>query len=133
MPSVLTLTIGKKICENPDTDNHFLLRDLSASLIETIVNKFGGAFVSLQPRTAKALSKALNDRSKPLGSLYGAIIGITALGAEFIQALLLPQIKELDTLLEGIVNGSDKLKQKEAKKCNQALLVFQITTCDSYV
>ncbi len=80
-------------------------------------------FKNLEARIAKTLSKALNDQTKPHRTHYGAIIGITSMGAKAVQLLLLPQLPQYVARLENDLKSNDYVAQIEAEKCYKALLV----------
>lgn len=40
MPAVLTCVVGKKLCVNTATDNHWVLRDFAASLVATLCSRY---------------------------------------------------------------------------------------------
>ena len=90
-------------------------------------------YKSLQPRIAKTLLQAFLDHSKPLTTQYGAIVGITALGAEAVEMLILPNITSYYKMLEGELSNQDTFRRQDAQKCFSALLVrnnvqlFEIT------
>eukprot|EP01114_Cavostelium_apophysatum_P004097 TRINITY_DN14252_c0_g1_i1.p1 TRINITY_DN14252_c0_g1~~TRINITY_DN14252_c0_g1_i1.p1 ORF type:complete len:419 (+),score=46.85 TRINITY_DN14252_c0_g1_i1:78-1334(+) len=120
MPPILTCLVGRQLCENPTTQDHWGLRDYSAKLLSTICKTYGNSYASLQPRTQKTLLKALLDLSKPLATHYGAIVGITALGPQTVEAILLPNTK---LYLQWLRDGeSDANREAEAKRCEGALL-----------
>eukprot|EP01133_Synstelium_polycarpum_P016865 gene16865-20050_t len=107
MPSILSCMVGRKLCASP-TDNHWRLRDYVAELVSTICKKFGDTYPLLQGRITKTLVKCLHDTTKPLTSHYGAIVGLTALGRQSIQFLLIPHIPKYNKLID------HKLKVLEA-------------------
>jgi transcription initiation factor TFIID subunit 6 len=122
MPPLLTCLVGKKLCENP-TQDHWTMRDYVADTITLIAKKYGDMYKSLQPRIAKTLVQAFADFSKPLPTYYGAIVGITGLGAEVIELLLLPNVEQFYKKLEAELKSEDNLRQLEGRKCLTALLV----------
>ena len=122
MPSLLTCLIGKKLCEE-NTQDHWSLRDFVSDSISLICKKYGEMYKTLQPRIAKTLVQAITDNSKPLTTQYGAIIGITSLGPELIELLLLPNFTSFHKKLESELETTDEVKKLEARKCFTALLV----------
>lgn len=120
MPPVLTCLVGKSLCQNPGED-HWALRDYSASLIQTVCSRFGTSYPSLQPRITRTLIHALLDPLKPLTTHYGAIVGITALGADTVRTLLAPNLKFYTKMLLPELENVGTTKAFEASKCFSAL------------
>jgi len=113
--------------------------------------RFGGAYQNLQPRVTKTLLHAFLDPKKPLTTHYGAIVGLSKLvrprrvfpslvqlhipslphslttivqGPNVIQVLLLPNIGSYVRMLTPILQEQEAaIKQLEAQKCHDALLV----------
>jgi len=121
MPAILTCLVGKRLCENPSED-HWKLRDFSANLIAIVCNRYGDSYQSLQPRIAKTLIDAFKDRSKPLTTHYGAILGLAALGPRVVELLLLPHIEEYCRTIESDMKIDDQSRSVEARKCYEVLL-----------
>eukprot|EP01102_Stenamoeba_stenopodia_P017977 TRINITY_DN652_c0_g1_i2.p1 TRINITY_DN652_c0_g1~~TRINITY_DN652_c0_g1_i2.p1 ORF type:complete len:498 (-),score=138.83 TRINITY_DN652_c0_g1_i2:28-1521(-) len=123
MPAILTCLVGKRLCEKP-TENHWELRDYSASLVAYICRRFGASYKTLQGRITKTLVHAFLDPTKPLTTHYGAISGLSALGVHVIQLLLLPNLAAYYRLLEPELNpdNPNQMKLFEARKVHSALL-----------
>ncbi|EGC28467.1 TATA-binding protein-associated-factor [Dictyostelium purpureum] len=122
MPPILTCLVGKKLCTSP-MDNHWELRDFSAQLVTFICRKFGDSYSSLQSRITKTLVQTLHDTTKPLTTHYGAVVGLSGLGKNVIQFLLLPYISTYYKLLEPeLNNNSNPLKSMEANKVLNAII-----------
>ncbi|KYR01993.1 TATA-binding protein-associated-factor [Tieghemostelium lacteum] len=116
MPSILTCLVGRKLCNSP-TENHWKLREYSAKLVALICRKFGDSYNSLQGRVTKTLVQTLHDTTKPLTTHYGAIVGLSSLGRNVIQLLLIPYIPKYYQLLEPeLTNPSNQQKAMEAHK-----------------
>lgn len=103
IPSILTLLIAKRIGEsndgkdsNEDNDNsnHFAVRDYAASLLEHVCQKFSKSYTTLKPRVTRTLLKAFLDSNKPIGTIYGALIGLRIMGNEVIRFTLLGNLKD---------------------------------------
>jgi len=156
MPAVLTCIVGKQLCRNPATDDHWSLRDNAATLMAAIcrysplpqhcadpriryrlmrgrhfaafcyyLRKYGDAYSTLQPRVVKTLLRAFLDPLKPLGTHYGAIQGLAALGPVVIQSFVLPNVEAYMKLLEPHLqpDSTNPVKALEARRCHSALLV----------
>lgn len=121
MPPLLTCLVGKKLCET-STQDHWTLRDYVAETITLISKKYGENYKTLQPRIAKTLVQAFMDMSKPFPTYYGSIVGITGLGAEVIELLLLPHLDAFYKKVEVEIKSEDLVRQLEGKKCLTALL-----------
>jgi len=123
MPPLLTCMLGKSLCENPNED-HWHLRDYAAQSVGKICKRYGNAYKDLQGRIAKTLLKTFLDPTKPFTSHYGAIVGITALGAHSVQLIILPHLSAYLKLLEPDLSGtsSNTIKQDQTRKCYGALL-----------
>lgn len=62
----------------------------------------------LKPRLARTCLKHFLDPSKPIGTHYGSIIGLQAIGgAELVRALIVPNLKEYEGFLTEMIEDSD--------------------------
>eukprot|EP00656_Telonema_subtile_P007125 TRINITY_DN13336_c0_g1_i1.p1 TRINITY_DN13336_c0_g1~~TRINITY_DN13336_c0_g1_i1.p1 ORF type:complete len:436 (-),score=138.31 TRINITY_DN13336_c0_g1_i1:302-1609(-) len=120
MPPVLTCLVGKSLCHAP-TQDHWALREFAASLVHIVCSRFGTAYPSLQPRITRTLIHTLLDPLKPLTSHYGAIVGLTALGADTVRTLLAPNLLFYSKLLQPELEHTGTQKSFEANKCFAAL------------
>lgn len=119
IPPVLTCLTGRNL--GPGGLEHFALRDLAASLLGHLCGKYSKYSHNLKPRVARSCLKTFLDPKKPLGSHYGAILGLKAVGgAEVVRQLVLPNLKAFDELLqEGVQEGG---KKDEVQKLLDAIL-----------
>ncbi|ORY75090.1 transcription initiation factor TFIID subunit 6 [Protomyces lactucae-debilis] len=115
IPSLLTCIVAKKL--GSGTDDHYSLRDLAASILGALCDRFGESFTSLKPRVTKTLLRAFLDNKKPLTTQYGAIRGLTRMGPEVVRVLVLPNTK----IYELVLQPELKEGKEEAKKCLEAL------------
>ncbi|PKI77452.1 hypothetical protein CRG98_002058 [Punica granatum] len=83
MPSVITCLVTKRLGIKL-SDNHWDLRNFSASLVASICKRFGHAYHNLQSRVARTLLHAFLDPNKTLPQHYGAIQGLAALGPSVV-------------------------------------------------
>lgn len=120
MPPILTCLVGKSLCHSASQD-HWALREYSASLVQAVCSRFGTAYPSLQPRITRTLIHTLLDPLKPLTSHYGAIVGLTALGADTVRTLLAPNLVFYSNLLLPELEHVGTQKAAEAHKCFCAL------------
>lgn len=129
--------MGKSLCSDPSED-HWTLRDQAAGLIGLIVGCYGSAFVTLQPRLAKVgcvlfvvsvcnlsdqtLSGALLDFGRPLATLYGAVRGLSALGAAATRSLLVPHLALLMPFVQSAQNEGPPARRADAARLLSALI-----------
>ena len=118
MPTILTLVVGQRLSERP-VDDHWSLRDAAASFLILVCQKYGDAYVQLQPRVLKTLLKAICDPSKGFPSKYGAIMALSLLGPDTIEAFIIPNVKEI---LENGQTTSEMTCGIEKEKLEHALL-----------
>lgn len=126
IPPILTCLIGRKLgsgapSPSQTTTDHFDLRDLAASILGLLCDKFGSAYQTLRPRVTKTLLKAYLDNKKALATHYGAIIGLTQMGREVVRVLVLPNAKIYELVLKPELESTNEKRQMEAKKCLDAL------------
>ena len=108
MPPLLACLLGKRLCEDPEKEDHWSLRDHCASILSELCRKFGNIYSTLVPRVTKTFVKTFLDPSKPYASHYGALMGMTKFGPHAIEILLLPHLEGyLNALSEGQTSMSD--------------------------
>ena len=122
LPSVITCLVSKQLCQDPGSEDHWSLRDLSADLIRIICDNFGGSYTSLQPRICKTLLSAFLDFSKPLTTHYGAIRGLACMGEACKLSLLFPNIQNYVGFLTKAKEEQNALKRAEATRVYELLL-----------
>lgn len=93
MPSVLTVLLAKHVGPADFPDDSYELRQMAASLLKYLVDKYGDEYQILRPRAARTVLKAFMTPNRPLGSLYGAVAGLQALGPEVVRVFLLGNLK----------------------------------------
>ena len=104
--------------------DHFDLRDLAASLLKHLCNKYTKHANNLKPRLARTCLKTFLDPRKTLGAHYGAILGFGAVGGgEVVRSLVIPNLKEYEDVLRGPLSGAEgDIKKAEAEKVVSAIL-----------
>lgn len=117
IPSVLTCLVGKRL-GSPSQDgptSHFALRDFAASLLAIIMRKYASTSTTLKPRIARSCLKHFLDSHKPLGTHYGAILGLTMVAdAESVLSLILPNLRAYnDGILQDAMKDDGKREQAE--------------------
>eukprot|EP01130_Rhizamoeba_saxonica_P000169 TRINITY_DN10169_c0_g1_i1.p1 TRINITY_DN10169_c0_g1~~TRINITY_DN10169_c0_g1_i1.p1 ORF type:complete len:417 (-),score=84.47 TRINITY_DN10169_c0_g1_i1:2-1252(-) len=92
IPVILTCTIGEKICEDPSEDDHWSLRDQSAILLSIIYNRYGILYKDIKKKMTATLINIFNNPTKSMASQYGALKGISELGIQNIEQLIIPSM-----------------------------------------
>lgn len=102
-PPILTCLLGRKL-GNDGADSlkdQYQLRDLAASLIGHISNKYASSSGELQARLARTCLRYFLDPSRTLAEQYGAINGLRTIGGPSgIQMLVLPNLSAYDSILD---------------------------------
>ncbi|KAI8514287.1 Transcription initiation factor TFIID subunit 6 [Branchiostoma belcheri] len=85
IPAVATCILSKQLCQRPDVDNHWALRDFAARLMGNMCRNFSSNINNIQSRMTKTYTKV-------------------------VKSLLIPKLKEegekVKTLMEGPVHNS---------------------------
>lgn len=86
MPCILTLLLAKRIgpiIKNPQSEeskeilkSQLAVREFAAILLEHIIKVYGSSYSTLRPRVTRTLLRALLDSTKPIGTHYGALLGL---------------------------------------------------------
>ncbi|KAK5940950.1 histone H4-like TAF Taf6, SAGA complex subunit [Knufia obscura] len=141
IPPVLTCLTGRNLGPGPNPAptsaagsngsplDHFELRDLAASLLKHVCNKYAKFAHGLKARLARSCLKTFLDPRRTLGAHYGAILGFGAVGgAEVVRNLVLLNLKEYEEVLRGPLSGGEgDIKKAEAEKVVSAIMrVLQI-------
>ncbi|CAN6701892.1 unnamed protein product [Malus baccata var. baccata] len=124
MPSVVTCLVAKRL-GNRFADNHWELRDFTATLVASICKRFGHVYNTLQSRLTKTLVNAFLDPKRTLTQHYGAIQGLAALGPNVVRLLVLPNLESYLRLLEPellLDKQKNEMKRHEAWRVYGALL-----------
>jgi transcription initiation factor TFIID subunit 6 len=122
IPSILTCLTGKNIGSPSDPLSAVIeVRDMAASLIIGIARKHSKSSTTLKPRLARTLLKTFLNPSKSFGAHYGSLISLRGIiGVDGVKAIILPNLKAYDVLLqEGL---ADETKRAEAEMVVLALL-----------
>ncbi|KAF7725703.1 hypothetical protein EC973_009420 [Apophysomyces ossiformis] len=132
IPPILSCLVGRTICENPQTQDHWATRHRAAGLLATICNQYGKAYHTLKPRITKTLLRAFLDPAKPLTTQYGAIIGLYQLGPEVTRVLIAPNVKFYgENYLRAALASNNPLRKAEAQHCRDALVTVLKQITDS--
>lgn len=107
-PTVITCIVSRQICNRPEQDNHYALRDFASKLLSSICKTYNTSTNCLQTRITRLLCKALDSPNLPLSSVYGCISALCELGSEVQQALLVRRLKMIhDRLRPASPGGAD--------------------------
>lgn len=98
MPSILTLLLAKRIGplvkDSEDVlKSQLAVREFAAVLLEHVIKIYGSSYSTLRPRVTRTLLRALLDSSKPVGTHYGALLGLKNMGPEVIKLVLVGNLK----------------------------------------
>lgn len=103
LPAVLTCLVRARLSSS-SLEDHWSLRDFSATLLRHICAEHGLDYISLQPRIMHALGEALADPRRALASQFGALRGLLALGEAATSSLVIPQLSTVVPLLEMLLH-----------------------------
>lgn len=116
VPPVLTCLVGRHLGSSPTPIAHYPLRDHAASLLGAIAEKYAKSSHTLRPRLARTCLKHFLDPAKPLGTTYGGIKGLVAVGgSEVVRVLVVPNLKDFEMVL-GNERGADDDPARKLEK-----------------
>ncbi|XP_027171078.1 transcription initiation factor TFIID subunit 6 [Coffea eugenioides] len=124
MPSVVTCLVAKRL-GNRLADNHWELRDFTATVVASICKRFSHVYNNLQTRLTKTLLHAFLDPKRAITQHYGAIQGLAALGPNVVRLLVVPNLETYLRLLEPemlLEKQKNEMKRHEAWRVYGALL-----------
>lgn len=98
-PTIITCIVSKQICNRPEQDNHYALRDFASKLLANICKTYNTSTNCLQTRITRLLCKALDNPNLPLSSVYGCISALCELGTEVQQTLVVRRIRAIQDRL----------------------------------
>ncbi|OQR76687.1 transcription initiation factor TFIID subunit 6-like [Tropilaelaps mercedesae] len=124
IPSVTTCIVSRQLCQRPEVDNHWALRDFASRLLAQICKNFNTPTNGIQVRVTKAFSKALMNDRMPLASIYGAVSVLGELGTEVVRSLLIPRVREISDRLRRCLEepGVVSSEKKAAEQAKQILV-----------
>ena len=93
LPAVFTCIVASKLSASPAED-HWTLRAHAAHVIAKVCAKFSSLFPDLQARVCKTYIDAMQP-DKTLASMYGGLVGLSALGQNVVRTILLPIVGTL--------------------------------------
>jgi transcription initiation factor TFIID subunit 6 len=108
----------------------FPLRDVAASLVGKLAQKYSRSTTALKPRLARTCLKNLLDSSKPFSSHYGSLMGLYAIGgSEVVRDLILPNVKSYEIMIKDEI-VDDGPRKAEAEKVLGAILKLLASLTD---
>ncbi|KAL9101745.1 MAG: hypothetical protein Q9163_003021 [Psora crenata] len=123
VPPILTCLVGRNLVASSDPLASYPLRQTAASLLQLVAKRYGKSSQTLKPRLARTCLKYFLDPTKPLTSQYGGIMGLQAVGGvEIIRALIVPNLKEYESLIRGALESVDEGKRREGEMVLRALM-----------
>ncbi|KAM0863745.1 hypothetical protein ACQ4PT_044383 [Festuca glaucescens] len=127
MPSIVTCIVSKRLGHRL-SDNHWELRDFSVNVVASVCRSRSvdmAMRIAITKSLKEILVRAFCDPHKALTQHYGAVQGISALGASAIRLLLLPKLETYMQLLDPelqLEKQTNEMKRKEAWRVYSALL-----------
>jgi transcription initiation factor TFIID subunit 6 len=102
--------------------DHFRLRQLAASILSRICQKYGSSNQGLKSRIARTCLRQFMDVGKPLGTHYGALLALLIItSTEGMKMLVLPNLKMYnDDVLKSAL--ADEGKKWDAEKVLAVLI-----------
>ncbi|KAK9504183.1 hypothetical protein O3M35_010570 [Rhynocoris fuscipes] len=107
IPSVSTCIVSKQLCQRPELDNHWALRDFAARLMSQICKNFNTSTNNIQTRITRMFASAINEKTH-ISSLYGAIEGLSELGPEVIKVFIVPKVKLISDKMDTCITSIEK-------------------------
>ena len=102
------------------------MRLQASELVAFIAKTYGNTYTTLLPRVSKTLAKALSYDSstneiKPFSTHFGAIVGLTLLGTNVIDSVLMPMLENYLKFISDEGNSGKLGIQEEREKVLSAL------------
>ncbi|KAL3786504.1 hypothetical protein HJC23_010670 [Cyclotella cryptica] len=123
-----TCIVAKKLSTSPH-DDHWALRQESASCLAKACRIYGDQYTTMKPRCIKLLTQQALRMDRSLATQYGGIVGISLFGPRAVDAFLLPLAREYweswEAKLEKVMAFKEKrdvTTEYELHMCQQALL-----------
>ncbi|PAA60284.1 hypothetical protein BOX15_Mlig015869g1 [Macrostomum lignano] len=116
LPSILTCVLGKQLCQRPETDNHWALRDFSAKQLGAVCSKFASPSNQLYARVCRLLVDYMARPRPHLASLYGCIVCTLELGQDAAANLLLPAVPRLSQRLDAAHGRLDSVSASHIRR-----------------
>ena len=107
--------------------DHWSLRLQAAELVALIAKTYGNTYTTLLPRVTKTFAKALShdpstNEIKPFSTHFGAIVGLTLLGTNVVNSVLMPMMENYLKFVSEAGNlGNEEEKGKVMSALENAL------------
>ncbi|XP_061412803.1 transcription initiation factor TFIID subunit 6-like isoform X3 [Lethenteron reissneri] len=105
MPAMLSCVVSRQLCQRPDVDNHWALRDFASRIAAQACRMYTSPANALLGRTSKAMLKSLSDSAAVWTTHYGCLAVLCELGPEVISSLVLPRLKQEGERIRSILSG----------------------------
>jgi hypothetical protein len=116
LPAIFTCVLATKLSQSPAED-HWSLRIIAAETAAFATTKYSSYFPDLQGKICKTYLDGLSDE-KALSVVYGAMVGLSALGNVIVQSCILPNVGKLSTRLENekrkLTGSTQFIRRKDA-------------------
>jgi len=103
--------------------NDWHVKNTAAHVLAYLCRTCTITLCNLTNQLLKSYQDSLNDPLKPLGYLYGAVVGIKVFGAEAVQSIIYPVFREKLKLLDDVItfSANDQSKMMEIILVRDAL------------
>ncbi|CAM9642588.1 unnamed protein product [Lampetra planeri] len=105
MPAMLSCVVSRQLCQRPDVDNHWALRDFASRIAAQACRMYTSPANALLGRTSKVMLKSLSDSAAVWTTHYGCLAVLCELGPEVISSLVLPRLKQEGERIRSILSG----------------------------
>jgi transcription initiation factor TFIID subunit 6 len=126
IPALVSCLLNKQLCQRPESEDQWSLRDLAAKILASICKKYSNTVNNIQTRITKIYSQALcNNGQQGLAVHYGAVVGFGELSQESVVVCVVPRLKQEGELIKAAqiaTAGPNKLiEQVAANKLQTAI------------
>ena len=132
IPSILSCLMNRYLCQKPESEDHWSVRDLAAKIVALICKKYSNSVNNIQTRVTRIFSQALGNNTQGLAVHYGAVMGFAELGQESVLACVVPRLKQEGELIKAAqvgVAGPTKVIEQIAANKLQILLQRYCAPC----
>ena len=132
IPSVTSCVLNRLLCSRPESEDHWMIRDLAAKILAHICTKYSNSVNNIQTRVTRILSNALLTNNSGLAVHYGAVLAFAELGPELVRTFVVPRLKqegEFIKLSQGSSNGPVRMSEQIAANKLQGILQKHCVPC----
>ncbi len=108
MPPLLSCLLCRKL-GSPGED-HWPLRERCAAIVADVCRRFGHAYATLVPRVARTMISALTSERRSPSAVFGAVVGLSALGVAAVESGLVPNAERIASDLEGASEDATRVR-----------------------